>query len=57
MTILDMTIALHEHLESGFFGNYDSHFNLTDEQAERIATKATGAIDFIVIWTSQDWWL
>jgi hypothetical protein len=57
MTISDMTSALHEHLESGFFGNYDSHFNLTDEQAERIASKATGAIDFIVIWTDQDWWL
>ena len=57
MALLDMTIALHAHLEYGFFGNYDSYFNLTDEQAERIATKSNDAIDFIVIWTDQDWWL
>tara|TARA_R110000822_G_scaffold292385_1_gene414386 strand:+ start:1108 stop:1281 length:174 start_codon:yes stop_codon:yes gene_type:complete len=57
MTLADMTSALHVHLGSGFFGNYDSQFDVTDEQAERIASKATGAIDFIVIWSFQDWWL
>ena len=57
MTLSDMTSALHAHIESGFFGNYDSYFGVTDEQAERIATKSNDAIDFIVIWTSQDWWL
>ena len=55
MNLADMTNALHAHLENGFYGNYDSHFDITDEQAERIAAKSNGAIDFIVIWSFQDW--
>jgi hypothetical protein len=57
MTLSDMTTALHAYLEYGFFGNYDQHFDITDEQAKRIATKSNGAIDFIAIWSFQDWWL
>jgi hypothetical protein len=57
MTITEMTTALNANSETGFYGNYDSAFQITDEQAGRISAASESAADFINIWENADWWL
>jgi hypothetical protein len=57
MTITEMTTALNANSETGFYGNYDSAFQITDEQAGRISAASESAAYFIDIWENADWWL
>jgi len=34
-----------------------SRFDITKEQAERIADRATDGDDFVRIWENEDWWV
>jgi diacylglycerol kinase len=34
-----------------------ARFDITREQAERIADRAKDGADFVRIWENQDWWL
>ena len=57
MSITEMTISLNANSETGFNGNYDAVFQITDEQAGRISAASESAADFINIWGNADWWL
>lgn len=61
MTLNEMTAALNartdEHGERMRFGtNYAGFFDISDEEAERIAARASSADEFIAIWENEDWW-
>ena len=61
MTIHEMTAALNDRTDENggrlhFTGDYAGMFDISTEQAERIAAKADSAADFIRIWESDGWW-
>lgn len=47
------TETLDQILNSDIAGRFD----ITKEQAERIAERATDGADFVWIWENQDWWV
>ena len=34
-----------------------ARFDITDDEAERIAEKAVTEADFVKIWENEDWWI
>lgn len=42
---------------AGFINDWAGYFDITNEQAERIADRAESAADFKRIWENEDWWL
>lgn len=61
MTLNEMTAALNDRTDEygdklHFGGDYAGRFDLSNEQAERIAEKSESADDFIRIWENEDWW-
>lgn len=46
-------------LRTGVLTSHDiaARFDITKEQAERIADRATDGADFVWIWENQDWWV
>lgn len=37
--------------------DFAARFDITREQAERIAAKANNEAEFISIWENEDWWV
>lgn len=62
MTITEMTAALNsivdEHGDRLYFaGDYADRFGISNDEAARIADRATSVQEFISIWENDDWWL
>lgn len=39
-----------------FGGNYAATYDISDDEAERIAGRASSAAEFTRIWETADWW-
>jgi hypothetical protein len=46
-----------ETLDQILNGDVAGRFDITREQAERIADRATDGADFVRIWENEDWWV
>jgi hypothetical protein len=46
-----------ETLDQILRSNIAGRFDITKEQAERIAARATDGADFVRIWENEDWWV
>jgi hypothetical protein len=46
-----------ETLDQILNGDIAGRFDITREQAERIAARAKDGDDFVWIWEHQDWWV
>lgn len=62
MTLNEMTAALNDRTDEygdrlSFGGDYSGEFDISFEQAERIAARAGSAEEFVSIWQNEDWWV
>ena len=46
-----------ETIEQILNGDFVSLFDISREQAERIADRAKDGDDFVRIWKNEDWWV
>lgn len=56
MTLNEMTAALNEAKEGRFGNDYAGFFDISNDEAERIAAKSNSADEFEAIWENEDWW-
>lgn len=54
MTLNDMTAALNETMAFGT--DYAGFFDISEAEAERIASRCESADDFRRIWENESWW-
>ncbi len=41
---------------SGFINDWAGRYDISNAEAERIATRAANLADFEAIWSNEDWW-
>lgn len=56
MTITEITAALNEEMNGAFGTDFAGHFDISDDEAERIAERAVSVAEFKEIWENEAWW-
>lgn len=61
MTITELVAELNartdEYGDAMHFGGFAAHYDISDEEAERIAARATSVAEFEAIWENETWWV
>lgn len=56
MTITQLIDALNEKHENRFGNDFAGFYDISRDEAERIAEKAASADEFEAIWENEGWW-
>jgi len=55
-TLNQMTNLLNEAMDNKFGSDYAGYFDISYDEAERIAEKCETAEQFHNVWADEDWW-
>lgn len=57
MTLHQMTELMNAAHNGTFGTNYAGYYDISNTEAERIASRAEDVEDFEMIWAGQSWWI
>jgi hypothetical protein len=56
MTIIEMTREIEHSTKALFLDDYAAMFDISDNEAQRIAEKSASYVEFLEIWENENWW-